>query len=88
MTGSNKRNDIGGNLDSDTDEGSHLDAAEDRIVEDASEDSDVTIEDWQNELRTWDVGLPHSNTKRTSAARSDQPNLTKPIPAHVSEDDF
>lgn len=67
VTGSNKRNNIDGNLDSDTDDGSHMDAPEDRIVEDGSEDSDVTIEDWQNELRTWEVGVPHSNTKRTSA---------------------
>lgn len=84
MTGSNNNN-----LDSDTDDaGSRLDAADDRLVEDGSEDSDVTIDDWQTELRTWDVGAPHSNMKRTSAVRNDQPLLTKPIPAHVSEDDF
>lgn len=67
-------------LDSDS-EDSDLEA-EDQRLDDGS-DSDVTIDEWQNESRTWQVG-PVNSTRSTT--RNDP--LIKPIPAHVSEDDF
>lgn len=69
-------------LDSDSD-GSDLEAEDPRLDEDGS-DSDVTIDEWHNESRTWQVGPGNGNR---SIARNDQP-IIKPIPAHVSEDDF
>lgn len=67
-------------LDSESDE-SDLEAEDPRLQE--GSDSDVTIEEWHNESRTWQLG-PGSNNR--SVTRNDQ--LIKPIPAHVSEDDF
>ena len=39
----------------------------------------IISDEWNNESRAWQVGA--------GIARNDQP-LIKPIPAHVSEDDF
>lgn len=68
-------------LNSDT-EDSDLEA-EDPHLEEGSSDSDVTIDEWQNESRAWQVGPGNSNR---SKARSEP--LIKPILANVSEDDF
>lgn len=67
-------------LDTDT-EDSDLDAEDPRLEE--GSDSDVTIDEWQNESRPWQVGLGNSNRP---IARNEP--LIKPIPANVSEDDF
>jgi len=76
-------------LDSDT-EGSDLEAAEDRRM-DGSE-SDVTIDDWQTELKAWDVGPGsnnNNNNSRPSAPKREQQQLIKPKTPHIhSEDDF
>ncbi|XP_057377562.1 clusterin-associated protein 1 homolog [Daphnia carinata] len=68
-------------LNSDT-EDSDLEA-EDPHLEEGSSDSDVTIDEWQNESRAWQAGP--GNTNR-SITRSEP--LIKPILANVSEDDF
>ena len=44
-------------------------------------DSDVTVDEWQNELRTWEVGASRNPDKESKLIR---PTL----PAHVVEDDF
>jgi len=44
-------------------------------------DSDVTIDEWHNEDRTWEVG-----TTRNSAPTDNL--LIRPTPAHIAEDDF
>ncbi|XP_046436756.1 clusterin-associated protein 1-like isoform X2 [Daphnia pulex] len=67
-------------LDTDT-EDSDLDAEDPRLEE--GSDSDVTIDEWQNESRPWQVGPGNSNRP---IARNEP--LIKPIPANVSEDDF
>jgi len=67
-------------LDTDTDD-SDLDAEDPRLEE--GSDSDVTIDEWQNESRPWQVGPGNSNRP---IARNEP--LIKPIPANVSEDDF
>lgn len=68
-------------------EGSDLEAEGRRL--DGESESDVTIDDWQNELRTWEVGTGTNNNKRSATkTASDQP-VIKPTPAHLnSEDDF
>lgn len=68
-------------LNSDT-EDSDLEV-EDPRLEEGSSDSDVTIDEWQNESRAWQVG-PGNNNRST--ARNEP--LIKPIPANISEDDF
>lgn len=55
--------------------------AEDQRLDDGSE-SDVNIDEWQNDARTWEVGPAPSRP-----VPKNEP-IIKPIPAHVSEDDF
>lgn len=49
----------------------------------SDEDSDVTIDDWHNEIQpSWQAT---GSNLRPSGRRQ---RLTKPMPAHVTEDDF
>jgi len=66
-------------LDSDSD-ASDLLAAEPRLNDD--EDSDVSIDEWHNDMANWQVG----GANNRSSARRDR--LIKPMPSHVTEDDF
>lgn len=61
-------------------EDSDLEAKDPRL--DDGSDSDVTIDEWQNETRTWEVGPGPSRP-----LPKNEP-IIKPIHAHLSEDDF
>lgn len=70
-------------------EGSDLEADDQRLE---GSESDVTIDEWQTEVRTWEVGpgnRGNNNNNNRSPSKNNEQQLIKPTPARInSEDDF